>query len=125
MIKINTHINENPAYYQLIVGGEIDASSSIHLEEGLKLAMSMSKSVLVDLSDLEYISSAGLGVFMSILQDLENEKVKFVMYGMKEKVNEVFEILGLDQLMIIKANKEDALVSVFGEESDQNDVENK
>ena len=115
MIKIDTHINESPNYYLLTVGGEVDASSSIHLEEGLQLAMSMSKAVIVDLNDLEYISSAGLGVFMSILQDLENEQIKFAIFGMKEKVNEVFEILGLDQLMTIKSTMEEAIAEVSAE----------
>jgi len=111
MINIDKHINNDPDYYQLTVGGEVDASSSIHLEEALKEAMEKSKVVIVDLEGLEYISSAGLGVFMSILQFLEDEKIKFAIYGMTEMVNEVFEMLGLDQLMIIKSTKEEALIA--------------
>ncbi|MDW3208596.1 MAG: STAS domain-containing protein [Reichenbachiella sp.] len=112
MIKIDNHINDDPAYYQLSIGGEVDASSSIHLEEGLKNAMVASKKIIVDLAELEYISSAGLGVFMSIIQDLENEGIQFVIYGMAPKVNEVFEILGLNQLITIKKDKEEALEAI-------------
>lgn len=112
MIKIDNHINDDPAYYQLSIGGEVDASSSIHLEEGLKKAMATSKKIIVDLAELEYISSAGLGVFMSIIQDLENEGIQFVIYGMAPKVNEVFEILGLNQLITIKKDKEEALEAI-------------
>ncbi|UXX80468.1 STAS domain-containing protein [Reichenbachiella carrageenanivorans] len=112
MIKIDNHINDNPEYYQLSVGGEVDASSSIHLEEGLKNAMTSSKKIIVDLAELEYISSAGLGVFMSIIQELENQKIKFVIYGMAPKVKEVFEILGLNQLINIKDTKEEALAAI-------------
>lgn len=46
--------------------GEIDASSSIELD--LTIAKSLGegfKKIIVDCSALEYISSAGLGVFMS------------------------------------------------------------
>lgn len=112
MIKIDNHINDNPGYYQLSVGGEIDASSSIHLEEGLKEAMTASKKIIVDLTELEYISSAGLGVFMSIIQELDNQSIKFAIYGMSPKVNEVFEILGLNQLITIKTDKEEALEAI-------------
>lgn len=112
MIKIDKHINDEPEYYQLSVGGEIDASSSIHLEEGLKDAISASKKIIVDLAELEYISSAGLGVFMSIIQELDSQGIKFVIYGMSPKVSEVFEILGLDQLINIKKDKEEALEAV-------------
>jgi len=112
MIKIDNHISDDPAYYQLSIGGEVDASSSIHLEEGLKDAMAASKKIIVDLTELEYISSAGLGVFMSIIQDLENKDIKFVIYGMEPKVFEVFEILGLNQLITIKENKDQALEAI-------------
>lgn len=112
MIKIDNHINDDPEYYQLSVGGEVDASSSIHLEEGLKNAMAASKKIIVDLAELEYISSAGLGVFMSIIQELDTKGIKFVIYGMAPKVNEVFEILGLNQLITTKETKEEALEAV-------------
>ncbi|MEO9966046.1 MAG: STAS domain-containing protein [Reichenbachiella sp.] len=112
MIKIDNHINDEPEYYQLSVGGEIDASSSIHLEEGLKNAMQASKKIIVDLAELEYISSAGLGVFMSIIQELDNQNIKFIIYGMAPKVYEVFEILGLNQLISIKKDKEEALEAI-------------
>ena len=112
MIKIETQISTEPAYYELLVQGEVDASSSIHLEEGLQLAMSESKRIIVDLAGLEYISSAGLGVFMSIIQELENEDIQFILFGMSEKVSEVFEILGLDQLLEIKKDQQEAIAAL-------------
>jgi anti-sigma B factor antagonist len=112
MIKIESSIAANDGAYELKIGGEVDASSSIHLETALKEAMKDSKKILVNLSELEYISSAGLGVFMSILQDLENQKIGLVVYGMQEKVSEVFDILGLNQLINIKASKDEALAEL-------------
>ncbi|MEL7006626.1 MAG: STAS domain-containing protein [Bacteroidota bacterium] len=47
----------------------MDASSSIHLDNALQAAMESSKSIVVDLSKLEYISSAGLGVFISYIEE--------------------------------------------------------
>ncbi|MFY0626078.1 MAG: STAS domain-containing protein [Reichenbachiella sp.] len=109
MINIDSNINTEEGYYELMVGGEVDASSSIHLDTALHQAMEDEQKIIVNLSELEYISSAGLGVFMSILQDLENKNIGLVIFGMKEKVFEVFEILGLDQLMVIKKDKDEAL----------------
>lgn len=112
MIKIDSNIDAENNNYLLKVGGEVDASSSIHLETALQEAMRDSKKILVDLSDLDYISSAGLGVFMSILQDLENEQIALVIFGMKEKVAEVFDILGLNQLINIQNSKEEAIAAI-------------
>ncbi|PIB36819.1 hypothetical protein BFP72_16135 [Reichenbachiella sp. 5M10] len=109
MVNIDKHIDEETGRYELVVTGEVDASSSIHLDEALREAMESSQQILVDLKGLDYISSAGLGVFMSNIQKIETESIRFVLYGMKDKVFEVFEILGLDQLLVIRKEKEEAL----------------
>lgn len=90
------------------VNGEVDASSSIHLDNAMAEAIKKGKNILVDLSDLSYISSAGLGVFMSYLKELETNQLKLVLIGLNEKVKHVFEILGLDQLLTIAENQERA-----------------
>ncbi|WP_421875002.1 STAS domain-containing protein [Marinoscillum sp.] len=107
MVRIETS-KEND--YQLIqVYGEIDASSSIELDNALKTAAAESSQILIDLEHLEYISSAGLGVFISYLEELKKNEVKLVIFSLKDKVLEVFEILGLQHLMNIKSNKTEAL----------------
>ena len=93
----------------LKVAGEVDASSSIQLDEEMGQAARQGARIIVDLSELEYISSAGLGVFMSYISDLEDKKMTLVLFGMKEKVFQVFQILGLDQLLTIVENKEEAI----------------
>lgn len=110
MIKIDTKIEED--HYELFVGGEIDASSSIYLDNALSDALGAHKRILVDFTELEYISSAGLGVFMSYIQHMENEGIKLAIFGLKEKVLQVFEILGLDQLMKILPSREEALKEI-------------
>ncbi|MEQ8554314.1 MAG: STAS domain-containing protein [Cyclobacteriaceae bacterium] len=96
--------------FQLIeVTGEIDASSSIELDNALKSASDEYTSILINLEGLDYISSAGLGVFISYLEDLKKRQIKLVIYGLQEKVKEVFAILGLQHLMNIADTKTEAL----------------
>lgn len=86
--------------------GEIDASSSIELD--LTIAKSVGEGftkVLVDCSALEYISSAGLGVFMSYIDEFKDKNLKMVLFGMNEKVANTFEILGLYDLLTIAHDK--------------------
>lgn len=93
----------------LAIVGEIDASSSIELD--LAIAKSVGEGftkILVDCSALEYISSAGLGVFMSYIEEFRDKKIVMVLYGMKEKVTNTFQILGLADLLQICANKQEA-----------------
>ena len=89
--------------------GEIDASSSIELD--LSIAKSVGeghKNILVDCNALEYISSAGLGVFMSYIDELSDKGIKMVLFGLKEKVASTFQILGLADLLHIVNSKEEA-----------------
>jgi anti-sigma B factor antagonist len=89
--------------------GEIDASSSIELD--LAIAKSVGEGfskVLIDCSSLEYISSAGLGVFMSYIEEFKDKNIKMVLFGMNDKVANTFEILGLNELLKISKNKAEA-----------------
>ena len=89
--------------------GEIDASSSIELD--LTIAKSVGdgfSKILVDCSALEYISSAGLGVFMSYIEEFQEKKIQMVLFGMKEKVANTFIILGLADLLHIRTSKDEA-----------------
>lgn len=95
------------------VVGEVDASSSIELDTELKKAIEGGdKKIIVDCSNLNYISSAGLGVFMSYIQDIKANEIKMVICGLNDKVHNVFEILGLDQLMQIESSMEQSKVYV-------------
>jgi len=90
----------------IVLIGEIDASSSIELD--LAIAKSVGEGytkILVDCSSLEYISSAGLGVFMSYIEEFKDRKITMVLYGMNEKVANTFDILGLNELLKIGKDK--------------------
>jgi anti-sigma B factor antagonist len=107
MISIETQ-KEN-GHDLLILTGEVDASNSVMLDEAIqKLINEGSKSILVDGQGLEYISSAGLGVFMSYLEDFQERDIDLKIYSLTPRVYEVFKILGLDQLIPILPDKTSA-----------------
>ena len=91
------------------ISGDLDASNSIQIDEIIGNAVSSDeKKLLIDCKDLNYISSAGLGVFMSYLQEFEKKKIALIFFSMSEKVRNVFQILGLDKLVNIVNSKENA-----------------
>lgn len=96
-------------YEVLLIVGEVDASSSIELDNAIDEAVKSGvKKILVDCSSLDYISSAGLGVFMSYIEEFKRNDINLVIFGLNDKVANVFEILGLDQLLKIEGTKEEA-----------------
>ncbi len=99
----------------IAVVGEIDASSSIELD--LAIAKSVGegyKRIIIDCHAMEYISSAGLGVFMSYIEEFKDKGILMVLFGMKEKVINTFSILGLAELLHIRNNKEEAKQLING-----------
>ena len=107
MVDVNIAFEEE--YCMIAIDGEVDASSSIYLDEAIQEAFNAEAQViLVDCRSLHYISSAGLGVFMSYIQELETGSKKMVLYNMSNKVYKVFEILGLHQLLTIVDSEEQA-----------------
>lgn len=109
MVEINT-TKENDIC-KIVVVGEVDASSSIELDNAMKAAFETEKKIMVDLSGLEYISSAGLGVFVSHLEDIR-AGINLVLFGLSESVLQVFELLGLPQLIQIVTTEEEAVTKL-------------
>lgn len=107
-MKITQDIKDSTIVMTL--DGELDASSSVILDEELSDPEIMKyNKILVDCRNLNYISSAGLGVFISHLQRFEDAQIKLIFFNMQDKVRNVFEILGLDLLMTIVTNYEEAI----------------
>ncbi|MGD1841207.1 MAG: STAS domain-containing protein [Thermonemataceae bacterium] len=107
-MKIDTQ--KESSFYIIAIDGDLDASSSIVLDTAIMEAIGRDeKAILFDCNALSYISSAGLGVFMSYLNEFEQQQIYSALYSLNPKVKNVFEILGLDQLIQIYADKQEAI----------------
>ena len=104
------------AIHLISVKGDIDAGSSIHLDNALKEALSEGqKQIAIDLSGLDYISSAGLGVFISHLDELKIQNVQLTLFGINDSVQQVFDILGLEKLLTIVKTESEAIATLNGQ----------
>lgn len=109
-----TTFNEGK-YYIIKINGELDASSSLKLDDAIEEAINKDQKLLLfDCENLHYISSPGIGVFTSRIEDHEQKKIYLVLYGMNEKVFNVFKILGLDKILPIVNEKEEAKILLNG-----------
>ena len=101
--------------YIITIDGDVDASSSIRLDEAISKAVEEDQQqILIDCLKLNYISSAGLGVFMSYIEELKAKNIRMVLFGLSEKVENVFKVLGLDQLLNIEDTKDQAKQQFHG-----------
>ncbi len=89
--------------------GDLDANSSIVLDEKLQALINAgSVKIHVDFSQVQYISSAGWGVFTFYFDEIQSKNGKIVMSGMNENVRDVFNVLGLYQLFEVTNDEKEA-----------------
>jgi anti-sigma B factor antagonist len=83
----------------IFLEGEMDASTSILVDLEINQFYRLNLNNLwIDCRKLHYISSAGVGVFISHLQKLQDHRKNFILVGLKPKIRAVFSVLGLDTL---------------------------
>lgn len=96
--------------YLIWLRGELDASCSVLLDESIRCGLDKNPlSICIDCTDLCYISSAGLGVFISHLQDLQCKSIPLVLFALRKPVENVFQVLGLDSMIPILPDQEHAI----------------
>ena len=62
------------------------------------------KTIVVDLSKLDFITSWGIGTLIHALTTCTNRNVKFYLSGVKETVHEILKKVKLDQILPIETN---------------------
>lgn len=94
--------------------GNLDTGTSPQAEEQLLgLIDAGGQSVIVvDLTHTEYISSAGLRVFLATSKKLKTANGKIGLFGLNETVQEVFEISGFVSILRVFATLEQALAEL-------------
>lgn len=92
------------------VKGRLDAVTAPDLEKDLLEALSGGeKELLMDLSGLQYISSAGLRTLLVIAKKLKAGQGEILFAGLKGPVEEVFKISGFYSIFKIFDSPETAL----------------
>lgn len=65
--------------------------------------------LLIDLSGLDYISSAGAGVFIGAIGTAQENDGNIILMKPGANVKEVFDLLGLSQIFTFKDTREEAI----------------
>jgi anti-sigma B factor antagonist len=92
------------------VSGEIDVATSPDLLAALEDERSKHARLLVDLSDVTFIDSTGLGVMVHAKRAFDREDSLRLVVA-QANVRKVFELTGLDGVLQIFGSREEALAS--------------
>ena len=84
------------------IKGRLDTTTSPLLEEKVKETQIDKDLVIIDFKELDYISSAGLRVLLSIKKMLDAQGKKLEIHNVNEVINEVFNVTGFINVLNIK-----------------------
>jgi anti-anti-sigma factor len=92
--------------------GRVDGANAREFQTALDAAIDDNEfSVVLDMEQLSYISSAGLRVILLTAKALQGRNRKFAICALSESIREVFEISGFDKIISIHASRSDALAA--------------
>ncbi len=98
----------------VLLRGYLDAHTYPTFEGALQKLVDEGRfRIVVNFSELSYISSAGLGVFMGFIEQVREQKGDIKLCAMSPKVFKVFDLLGFPTIYEIYETEETA-VKKFG-----------
>ena len=107
---MNIQQTERDGVTILAPSGRIDTTTSGAVEQAVKRAVDMGARLLViDFSGTEYISSAGLRVFLMLAKRMRDLRGRLILCGMPEPVVQVFRLAGFMALFQVEKSREDAI----------------
>ena len=98
---LNITKNTNETELTVALTGRLDTTTAPELEKELKASLDGVTTLVIDMTALDYISSAGLRVLLSAQKTMNKQgEMKVVHVG--ETIMEIFEVTGFSDILIIE-----------------------
>jgi anti-anti-sigma factor len=99
---MNISKNYNEKELTLVIEGRVDTITSQNLHEEINNEIGNFDSLIMDFTDLEYISSAGLRVLIDTQKKLKAANIPFAIKNVNNAVGEIFRMSGFDKILKIE-----------------------
>lgn len=117
MEKFEVVRNDSETVSVLNIRGYLDAHTAPDFEDAInKLIDENRYKIVVDLTGLQYISSAGLGVFMGFIEEIRQHSGDIKLSSASPKVYKVFDLLGFPSLYEFYEKLDDAVFKFNNDE---------
>ncbi len=110
MSNFSVGFRSNGPIQVLALQGELDAHTASELEAAIqKCQEEANYQIVINGEHLQYISSAGLGVFMAHIEEVREQGGDIKIAALQPRVFNVFDLLGFPMLFDIVETEEQAL----------------
>ena len=100
---MKTTIQEQEGQLVAILEGRFDTAASKQVQKELEpLKEANGRNIVLDCTNLEYIASSGLRIFLSLLQATKPKGCQVIIRGANDYLREVFSMTGFSKLFIIE-----------------------
>ncbi len=96
MVKVNFG-TDNEKNYTLYVVGEIDLNTVDILENAINQALEKKKDLIIDMTDVKFIDSTGIGLLVQTYKKLKQDNNTITVLNARENVRKVFKITCLEE----------------------------
>lgn len=110
MSNFSVGFRSTRAVQVLALQGELDAHTASELEAAIQKCQDEQQyQIVINGENLQYISSAGLGVFMAYIEEVREQGGDIKIAALQPKVFNVFDLLGFPMLFDITETEDEAL----------------
>lgn len=95
---MNINTTENGEVKIIKIIGKLDGSSAEQAENEISKSLQNNVKLVMDMSECDYISSAGLRILLITGKELKNINGHAVLSGLVEDVKDVMEMTGFDHI---------------------------
>ena len=100
---MKTEIVENGNQVIAKFSGRLDTAAAVQTAEDVKpLLEAENKEIILDCTELEYISSSGLRIFLSIRKEAAAHGSKVIVCNINADIRQVFMMTGFISLFVIE-----------------------
>lgn len=100
---MTTTIQENGNQLVAFFSGRLDTAAAVQTSEEVKpLLEAANKEIILDCTELEYISSSGLRIFLSIRKEAAAHGSKVIVRNINADIRQVFMMTGFVSLFVIE-----------------------
>lgn len=106
---MNVSVKSEGEVSVITIAGSIDSNTAPALQQQVMAATSETNKVIMDLSNVSFVSSAGLRVLLMVYRLVKSKSGKVILVGVSEEIEGVMSMTGFINFFVLTATLQEAL----------------